>query len=193
MNTKSTGAIIHSELSVTRMYKFMASLEGPSAIARTLKKWKQEIGVTIEKDTKNSFPNATELEQNLCSLNSSAANEEGIVDWKLVMTWVAKRKGSGRAYNSKSGHGVLTGIESENILSYETRISNCEQCEVHKVTSQVKEHDCMINWGGSSEAMASDLAVEMLVSGTTQKARISTIVMDEDSTTMAKIKKICVT
>ena len=193
MNTKSAGAIIHSELSVTRMYKFMASLEGPSAIARTLKKWKQEIGVTIEKDTKNSFPNATELEQNLCSLNSSAANEEGIVDWKLVMTWVAKRKGSGRAYNSKSGYGVLTGIKSENILSYETRVSNCEQYEVHKVTSQVKEHDCMINWGGSSEAMASDLAVEMLVSGTTQKARISTIVMDEDSTTMAKIKKICVT
>ena len=31
----------------------------------------------------------------------------------------------------------------------------------------------------------------MLVSGTTEKARVSTIIMDEDSTTMAKIKKIC--
>ena len=38
--------------------------------------------------------------------------------------------------------------------------------------------------------MESDLAVDMLVSGTTEKACISTVIMDEDSTTMAKIKKL---
>ena len=37
--------------------------------------------------------------------------------------------------------------------------------------------------------MESELALDMLVSGTTEKARISTIIMDEDSTKMAKIKK----
>ena len=37
--------------------------------------------------------------------------------------------------------------------------------------------------------MGSGLAVDMLVSGTTEKARISTIIMDKDSTAMAKIKK----
>ena len=34
------------------------------------------------------------MEQNLCSLNSSAANKEEVVDWKLAMTWVGKMKGS---------------------------------------------------------------------------------------------------
>ena len=48
----------------------------------------------------------------------------------------------------------------------------------------------IVGWiGGSSKAIESDLAVVMLVSGTTEQARISTIIMDEDSTTMAKTKK----
>ena len=37
--------------------------------------------------------------------------------------------------------------------------------------------------------MESDLAVDMLVSATTEKARISTIIMDQYSTTMVKIRK----
>ena len=47
-----------------------------------------------------------------------------------------------------------------------------------------------MNWGGSSKAMESKLSVDMLVAGTTE-SRISTIIIDEDSTTMAK--EICVT
>ena len=84
----------------------------------------------------------------------------------------------------------MIGTESEKILSYGTRISNYRQCEVNKVTVQVKEHDCRVNWGSSSKAIESDLAVDMLVLGTTKKAHISTSIMDEDSTTMAKIKKL---
>ena len=171
------------------MQKFMASLEVPPVSARTLKKRERKIGVTIEKVAKKSCLDATELEQNLCSLNSSAANTEGLVDLKASYDMGWQRKGSGRAYKSRSGHGVLTGTESEKILSYGTGISNCKQCEVNKVTGRVKEHDCRMNWGGTSKAMESYLAVDMLVSGTKEKARISTVIMDEDLTTMPKIKK----
>ena len=38
--------------------------------------------------------------------------------------------------------------------------------------------------------MESDLAADMLISGTIEKACISTIIVDEDSTTMKKIKKL---
>ena len=37
------------------------------------------------------------------------------------------------------------------------------QCEMNKITGQMKEHDCGMNWRGSSKAMESDLAVDMLV------------------------------
>ena len=135
--------------------------------------------------------NTTELEQILCSSNSSAANnQEGVVDLKASYDIGWQRKGIGRAYNSRSGHRVLIGTESEKIFSYGTQTSYCKQCEVNKVTGQVNEHDCRMNWGGSSKAMESNLSDDMLVADTTE-SRISTIIIDEDSTSMAK--KICVT
>lgn len=90
---------------------------------------------------------------------------------------------------SRSGRGVLIRTESEKTLSYGTRISYCKQCKVNKVTGRVKEHDRRMNRVGSSKAVKSVLEVDMLVSGTTEKARISKIVMDEVSITMAKISK----
>ena len=104
---------------------------------------------------------------------------------KVCGMWYVKQYKIKRA---PSRHGVLIGTESEKILSYGTPISNCKQCKVNKVTGRVKEHDCRMNWGGSSKAMEGDLAVDLLVSGNTEKARISTIIMDEDSITMAKIR-----
>ena len=61
-------------------------------------------------------------------------------------------------------------------------ICACKQCKVNKVTGQEKENDCRMNWGGSSKAMESDLAADMSVSGTTEMASLSTIIMDEDLT-----------
>ena len=53
VNTKAAKFIIHFELSVTGMQKYMASLELPPVSARTLKMREIEIGVTIEKVAKN--------------------------------------------------------------------------------------------------------------------------------------------
>ena len=100
-------------------------------------------------------------------------------------------KGSGKAYNSRLGQGVLIGTESGKILSYEHHKLVIANSEVSKITGRVKDHDCRMNWGSSSKAMESGWAVDMLISGTTEKARISTIIMDVDSATVAKIKKLC--
>ena len=82
MNKKAAGAMIHSGLSVTGMQKFKATLEIPPLSARTLKKKERQIRVTLEKVAKKSGLDVTELEQNLCSLNSTAASKEGVVDLK---------------------------------------------------------------------------------------------------------------
>ena len=161
---------MNSGLSVTGMHKFTASLEIPPDRARTLKQREREIGVT-EKVAEKSCLDATELEQNLCSLYSSAVNKEVADDLKANydMGW----QGGGRTYNSRSRHGVLIGTESETILGYETRISNCKQCEVNKVTCRMKEYDCGINWRGSSKAMESVSEVDMIVSGATEVSHIN--------------------
>ena len=81
----------------------MTSLEVPSISAKTLQKRKRAIGVRIEKVAKKFCLDATELEHNLCSLSSSAAYKEGIVDLKVSYGMGWQRKGSGREYNSRSG------------------------------------------------------------------------------------------
>ena len=63
------------------MQKYMVSLEVPTISARTLKNKEREIGVTIEKVVKKSCVHVTDLEQNLCSSNSSAPYKEGVVDF----------------------------------------------------------------------------------------------------------------
>ena len=123
VNKKAAGAMIHSGSSVTGMQKFMASLEIPPVSARTLKKRERETGVTIEKVTIKSCLDATELKQNLCSLNNSVVYKEGFVDLKsIVMTLFGKRK-IVVEHNSRSGYSVLMGTGSE-ILSYGTQITN---------------------------------------------------------------------
>ena len=129
VNTKTARAMIQSELSVTGMQKFMASLEVPTVSVRTLKRREREIGVKMEKVAKKSCLDATELEQNLCSLNSRAANKEGVVDLKANYHIGWQRKGSDRAYNSRSGRDVLIGTESKKILSHGRRISNFKLCK----------------------------------------------------------------
>ena len=59
---------------------------------------------------------------------------------------------------------------------------------MNKVTGRVNEHDCRMNWGGSSKTIKNDLAVEMLVPAFAEKSRISIVIMDEDSTTMCQIR-----
>ena len=161
---------MNSGLSVTGMHKFTASLEIPPVRARTLKKREREIGVT-EKVAEKSCLDGTELEQNLCSLYSSDVNKEVADDLKANydMGW----QGGGRTFNSRSRHGALIGTESETILSYETRISNCKQCEGNKVTCRMKEYDCGINWRGRSKAMESVSEVDMIVSGATEVSHIN--------------------
>lgn len=55
-------------------------------------------------------------------------------------------------------------------------------------TSQQKKHDCQMNWAGSSKAMESNLAVEMVNSTKKDSFRIGTLIGDDDSTTMAMIR-----
>ena len=101
------------------------------------------------------------------------------------MGW--QRRSSGRAYNSRSGHGVLVGEISGRILNYGSRIINCKQCEVYMVSGNEKCHDCRINWDGSSKCMESDLAVELINESKTSDFRVGT--SDEDATTINTVKK----
>ncbi|XP_046392289.1 uncharacterized protein LOC124160481 [Ischnura elegans] len=75
--------------------------------------------------------------------------------------------------------GDETSIEGENAA--------CKACSYSNV-----DHDCRKNWSGSAKAMEADLALELLTTSTPLKAaqvKVGTIVCDEDSSTIAKIRR----
>lgn len=48
------------------------------------------------------------------------------------------------------------------MLAFDRRSKTCKKCEYYLGKNQpIPEHNCQINWTGSSKAMEADMAVEM--------------------------------
>ena len=89
-----------------------------------------------------------------------------------------------------AGHGSLIGKETGKVIAVGTRVMHCRVCSNKKSSGLgAKHHDCRANWGGSSKGMESDLAVEMLNTQKDDTFQVSTIIGDDDSTTMAMVRQ----
>jgi hypothetical protein len=66
----------------------------------------------------------------------------------------------------------------------------CKRCDVAaKTGNSVPEHDCRKNWGGSSKAMDPAIAVDILNDIKGKGYEVRKIIMDDDATTIAKIRR----
>ena len=85
-----------------------------------------------------------------------------------------------------AGHGSLIGKETGKVIGLGTRVKKCRVCSGNEGSRQ---HDCRVNWKGSSKAMEADLAVEILNNTKEKHFEVSTLIGDDDTTTMARIKE----
>ena len=98
----------------------------------------------------------------------------------------------GKGHNSLEGVGHMMGLETGQVLYYNTRNKRCAICERAERNNEVAPpHDCRRNWYGSSKAMESDVAVEL---ATTAKegdsgVKISVVIGDEDSSAIARLHR----
>ena len=53
----------------------------------------------------------------------------------------------------------------------------------------ILKHNCTNNWSGRAKAMESDVGVNLIKSVETQCVKVSTVIMDDDTTTMARIRQ----
>ena len=104
------------------------------------------------------------------------------------MGW--QRRSSGRKYNSLSCVGTMIGAKSKKIIQFGSRQKDCRTCTYHNNKKQaIPSHNCHKNFEGSSRAMEADLASELVKKiHNTGTAKLGTIIMDDDSTTVARIK-----
>lgn len=105
------------------------------------------------------------------------------------MGW--QKRGSGRSYDSKSGVGTLIGNNTGKICAFGVRQSDCRICNrvVDGNKDNILPHNCTKNWSGSAKAMEPDVGIHLIKSVENQGVKVSTIIMDDDTTTMARIRQ----
>ena len=108
--------------------------------------------------------------------------------FKYDMGW--QKRGSGRSYNSKSGVGAVIGNRTGKICGYGIRVNDCRKCQFHRNKGEkAPQHNCYKNWSGTAKGMEPDVGVEIVQSIEEKGVRVETLVMDDDTTTMSRIRR----
>ena len=98
-------------------------------------------------------------------------------------------RGSGRQYNSDTGHGVLIGSKTGKCVAFSVKSKRCRICEaVEQSNKTIKPHECYRNCTGSSKAMEPAMGVEMIGQRKSADCAVKSLTMDNDSTTISRMK-----
>ncbi len=100
-----------------------------------------------------------------------------------------QKKGSGRSYDSQSGHASLMGEKCGKVVAVEVASLACKFCEAHKGEPFIPDHKCSKNYTGSSKGMESKLIIDMLQNIKEKGVEVNQLVLDGDSTTVARARK----
>lgn len=85
-----------------------------------------------------------------------------------------------------SGHATMVGEKTGKCVKFGVKSKDCFKCSTGKPSIN---HDCRKNFEGSSKAMESALAIDMLRDLQETGCHIKTITMDDDSTTICRIRE----
>ena len=87
------------------------------------------------------------------------------------------------------GHASMVGCITKKIVGYGVMSSSCRICAVaSKQGVAPQQHDCRKNWNGSSKAMEPAMAVNILTRIKDKGHQLKKLVMDDDTTTIAKVR-----
>ena len=183
VNTKVATAMVHVGLGPSHVAETFSVMNIPPPTIRTLKKREREIGPVIEKTAKKSCKDAVKTV-------SDCKNVDHITELTASYDMGWQRRSAGKTYNSMSGHGSLIEKDSGKLIAYGCRVTSCKVCDIAaKASEEPKPHDCRRNWSGSSKAMEQSVAVELVREVHSDDAAVTTIVMDDDSTTLSHLRK----
>ncbi|XP_046563466.1 uncharacterized protein LOC124272337 [Haliotis rubra] len=100
-----------------------------------------------------------------------------------------QKRGSGKCYDSLSGHCSMIGNKTGKVLGYSIRSKSCRIChQANKANRIPEEHDCRKNWDGSSKGMEPDMVSEMVVKAKEEDVHVTSIIGDDDATSIARLR-----
>ncbi|XP_062575241.1 uncharacterized protein LOC134237162 [Saccostrea cucullata] len=132
INTKLAVALTYAGIGESVVSKIFSTLNIPILTPRNLKKRERETVPALETLARNSCDEALQLEVHQSS-------ESG-----LVLSYDAgwQKRGSGRNYNSLSGHALMIGSKTGKVVGYSVMSKTCRTCDSNKRRTCEKDHDC---------------------------------------------------
>ncbi|XP_063448459.1 uncharacterized protein LOC134727990 [Mytilus trossulus] len=181
VNSKLATALVHSGLGERQANSFLSELNIPAFSYKLVSARLKEVGNVVEEVAKESTNEA--LEKELAAVEQKKGSLVVAVD----AGW--QKRGSGRAYDSKSGHCSMIGPETGKIINYSVRSKECRVCSrAESRNESPRKHACYRNWEGSSKGMEADMVIEMVKDVQSKGCTVAALVGDEDSTTIGRVR-----
>ncbi|XP_062590039.1 uncharacterized protein LOC134251653 [Saccostrea cucullata] len=178
INTKVAVGMINGGFGESHLNAFLAVLNIPGISKGGLKEREREVGSTLSKMAEESCRT---------SLLEEVEKSDGNLTVSFDGAW--QKRGTGRAYNSLTGHASLIGEKTKKCVGYAVKSKKCRICDLAKRKDvPVRKHKCSRNWSGSAKSMEPAMACEMVQSIKDQGEKVTTLVMDNDSTTIARLR-----
>lgn len=181
VNTKLATGLVHSGIAVRQLNSLLAELNIPTVHYKTINARLKETGKMVEKIAMDSTDEALQNEIKAVEQTNGKFVDAVDADWK--------KRGSGRSYNSLSGHCSMVGTQTGQIIHYAVPSKDCRVCSTAASRNEPpKPHDCYQNWEGSAKAMEADMVTQMVKDVGEKGFKVEAIVGDEDSTTIGRLR-----
>lgn len=183
-NSKLATAMVHSGIGGRQVNSFLSALNIPPVSNTLLSKREKEMGSAMECVAQASVMENLSEEVKLSKIDE---NTDGLT---VSVDGAWQKRGSGRSFDSLSGHCSMIGAKTGKVVGYNVRSKFCKTCDNSaKKGKTPNKHDCRMNWSGSAKAMEQDMVVEMMKTCKEKGAVVETIIADDDTTTIARIKQ----
>ncbi|XP_066596255.1 uncharacterized protein [Prorops nasuta] len=200
--------MIDGGLGETHLNSLLSAMNIPAVSDTTVKKYERLVGPAIEKVavescvesiriekalTLNALKDKDQMVENvILSDSTQERSEESDGTCKLIASYDAgwQKRGTGRSYNSLSGHGTLIGYYSGKIISYAIRCSSCRKCSLGYSKDS---HDCRQNYQCSAKGMEPNMAIDLINNNVLFKQEgvtITTLIGDDDSSTISAVRRL---
>ncbi|XP_062596748.1 uncharacterized protein LOC134258226 [Saccostrea cucullata] len=167
-----------------KVNSFLSALNIPTVSNVVLSQREKEMGPALERVATASMKESLSEEVRLSKAGEKTSGLTASVDG----AW--QKRGSGRSYDSLSGHCSMIGAQTGKVIGCSVRSKYCKTCdEAARKGKTPKKHDCRMNWTGSAKGMEQDMVVELMGTCKENGASIETIIADDDTTTIARIKQ----
>ncbi|XP_067681224.1 uncharacterized protein [Haliotis asinina] len=144
MNKKLAAAMLHTGLGESDINNLLAALNIPTVSHFMLDQRQKETGAAMEIVAKESMKDSVKEEIIFSSPGSRRISVSVDAGWQ--------KRGSGKCYDSLSGHCSMIGNRTGKVLGYSIRSKSCRMCyEAFKANRTPTEHNCKKNWDGSSK------------------------------------------